>query len=503
VKRALALLAALALLVGPAAVAFFSGGYFDQPRLAAGIVAWAIVVVVALVAPQPLPRSLPGRLSLLGLALLTALVGLSITWAPLKGGALSDFERLLLYLAVFAAAIALMRPRGIALLVEPLLALGSVVVVGYGLSERLLPGVLEFQRSASAGGRLQQPLTYWNAMGALAAIGAVLCVRIAGDSRRPLAMRAAAAACTAPLGFGLWLTFSRGALAAVGVGLVALVIAVPLRPQLRSLAIGLAVAVPAAAATAGLDGVRSYAGSLSHREKQGLAMLALLLVLMAAAAVAQVLAARRERADEAALRLPRRTALVAGLAVVAAAAALVAAGIHERHPSTPAFGATTQRLGSVESNRYEYWRVALEVFADHPIAGDGARSFQVDWLAKRKIADAARDAHSLYIETAAELGILGLICLGLFLGGAGVAAARAWRLDAAMAAGPIAACCAWLVHAGLDWDWEMPGVSLLALVLSGALVGWSELSSRPGPTDARQSPEEHPTAVAAADPTRA
>ena len=50
-------------------------------------------------------------------------------------------------------------------MVEPALAAGTVVVIGYGLSARLLPGLLHFARSVSAQGRLEQPLTYWNAMG--------------------------------------------------------------------------------------------------------------------------------------------------------------------------------------------------------------------------------------------------------------------------------------------------------------------------------------------------
>jgi hypothetical protein len=39
---------------------------------------------------------------------------------------------------------------------------------------------------------------------------------------------------------------------------------------------------------------------------------------------------------------------------------------------------------------------------------------------------------------------------------------------------------AWAVHAGLDWDWEMPAVTLPALALGAAAIAWSEeLSGRP------------------------
>src|SRR5204862_494903 len=85
--------AALALLAGPAALAFFSGGYFDQPRLVAAIAAWVLVALVAVLAPQPLPRGWPARLALAGLVALTAVTGLAITWARLAAGAVGLLAR--------------------------------------------------------------------------------------------------------------------------------------------------------------------------------------------------------------------------------------------------------------------------------------------------------------------------------------------------------------------------------------------------------------------------
>jgi O-antigen ligase/polysaccharide polymerase Wzy-like membrane protein len=454
--------AAVALLAGPAVIAFFSGGYFDEARLVGAILAWLLVAVAAALGLTPRRES---RLMIAGLAALTVLTGLSIAWAPLENGAFADFQRLVLYLGVLVAACSLLRQAWVRPLVEPVLAGGAFLVVAYGLSERLLPGLITLERSAAAGGRLQQPLTYWNAVGALAAIGAVLCVRLAGDARRPAALRAAAAAASVPLALGLWLSFSRGALAAAGVGLLALVLAAPTRAQVRAIAICVLAALPAIVATAALDGVRTYAGSLGSREGEGLLMIFLLAVSMTVAAVLA-----RRSPDARAFALPRRAPLIAGLAVVVAVGVVVAAGIQERHPGQAVTGATTQRLGSVESNRYAYWRVAFDTFADHPLVGDGAHSFEADWLQHRDIQDSARDAHSLYFETAAELGLAGLAALFLFLGAAGVAAVRAWRRDPALAAGPIAAVCVWLFHAALDWDWEMPAVSLVALLLIGALA---------------------------------
>ncbi len=123
---------------------------------------------------------------------------------------------MILYLGTLLAAAALLRDRGWQRIVEPASPLGVLIVIGYGISERLLPGLLHFQRSVSAQGRLEQPLTYWNAMGELAALGVVLCARLAGDATRPRWLRLGAMRRRrAASGMGLYLSFSRGALFAV------------------------------------------------------------------------------------------------------------------------------------------------------------------------------------------------------------------------------------------------------------------------------------------------
>ena len=96
---------------------------------------------------------------------------------------------------------------------------------------------------------------------------------------------------------------------------------------------------------------------------------------------------------------------------------------------------------------------------------------RVEWRRERKVADPAQDAHSLYIETAAELGLVGLLLLALAI--AGVAMARRLRRER-HGRGPIAALVVWAVHAGIDWDWEMPALTLVALLIAGALSGRAE-----------------------------
>ncbi len=221
------------LLAGATVLAFFSGGYFDEARAVAGAVAWVLVVAALIATPMIRPRTLGPYLTLAGLAGLAAWVLLSIVWAPIAGNAYHQGQIVFLYLGTLLAAALLLRDRARRRLVEPALAGGVLIVIGYGLSERLLPGLLHFARSVSAQGRLEQPLTYWNAMGELAALGFVLCARIAGDATRPRALRIAAVAACPPLATGLYISFSRGALFACVAGLIALVVTARTREQLQ------------------------------------------------------------------------------------------------------------------------------------------------------------------------------------------------------------------------------------------------------------------------------
>lgn len=459
------------LLAGPTALAFFSGGFFDRARLVAAMVAWALVIVVAVAADRPLPRGTAARAAIGGLLALAAWVLASALWAPLVGEAWHDSQRVALYAAALIAAAALLRDPAAARMVEPALVAGAFAIVVYGLSERLLPGLVDLVDSRSAQGRLDQPLTYWNAEGSVLAVGLVLAMRLAGTPQRSAFLRTAAAAVAPWLGAGVYLTLSRGALAGLGVGVLVLLLAAPARPQLSAAALALAGGVAAAVAGWLLGGVQTPPTGTG----EGIAMLACLLVLSAAAGLAQRRLARREAGDRALRRryaLPRGTAVAAVGLVALALAAVVVTGAAQSPPEGSATGA--ERLKSAGSNRYEYWDVALGTFAGDPFAGEGSGSFRVAWLRERPIREAVQDAHSLVLETAAELGVVGLGLLALVLGGVGLAARRAVRDRHVLAPGAAAGLAAWLVHAQLDWLWEMPAATLNALLLAGLAIALTE-----------------------------
>ena len=412
-RRAVLLTATAVLLLTPTVLAFFSGGYFDEPRLIATLTVWSVVLLVAVAGPRPLPASAPGRAALAGLALLTIWTAASVSWAPLSDPATDSAVRLVLYLGAFVAAAALLRDQLAARAVEPALAAGALVVIGYGLSERLLPGLVDLTESAKAFGRLEQPITYWNAEGALAAIGLVLCARLAGARDRPTAVRALAATAAVPLGLGVYLSYSRGAIAAALVGLVVLLAAAPTWSQLRATALAVAGSVVAAACAAAFSGVASLSGSLGDREADGAAMLAILIVLMAAAGALQLRLVRAEERGTAATgRMPaaRRLPAVAAAALAIGLAVLVAGGLAERGRSDDQERRRgVSRLASVESRRYDYWRAGLDAYSEHPLRGIGAGGFRVEWLRERPVREGALEVHSLPLEMLVELGLPGVL----------------------------------------------------------------------------------------------
>ncbi len=464
------------LLAGPTALAFFTGGYFDEARLWATIAAWALVAVGALASPAPLPRGRAARAAIAGLVALGAWTAASFAWAPLAGAVQDDLEITVLYLGALLAAAALVRGAGAGRAVEPALAAGAVIVIGYGLAERFLPGLLHYARSFTAGGRLEQPLTYWNAEGALAAIGLVLCARLLGDVTRPAPVRVAAAAASPLLGAGVYLSFSRGAIAAGVAGLIVVVAAAPTWAQARGAILSLGAAILGAAACGPFRGVASLHGSLPARERDGLIALALMVVIAGATGVAAARLVAAERPGRARIdplpsaALARRIAAgMVGLIVLG-----MVVGALAEHQDPRQFGASAGRLTEIGSYRANYWAVAARAFVHHPLDGLGAGGFRVAWLRERTIPIAAQNVHSLELETAAELGLVGLAALALLLGGAAGAFRRAYRERPVLVAGWCGAATVWLLHSAIDWDWQMPALTLVAVVLAGAAMGAAE-----------------------------
>jgi len=114
------------------------------------------------------------------------------------------------------------------------------------------------------------------------------------------------------------------------------------------------------------------------------------------------------------------------------------------------------------------------------LRGLGPGGFGPVWLRERPYPEAVKDAHSLPLETLTELGLVGLALLLTLVGAVAVASRDALRADAALAAGPTAVVATWFVHAAIDWDWEMPALTLIAVACAGLLLSGAAVRPRAG-----------------------
>jgi O-antigen ligase len=484
---------ARALVVGGATAAIVvaanasQGAYFSQSW---GWVALAFLVptTVLLILDRV---TVPGRLRIAFLASMGALavwIALSASWSISPAGSLREVERMLVYLSV-ALALAFVARRGDVAAVVPGALLGAVLVSGYGLATRLFPDRFDTFSEPELPYRLSEPIGYWNALGLLAALGIVLAVGLAAHARSTTG--SAAAASGVPVLFAtLYFTFSRGAWGALLVGLVAMTALDPRRLRLLLTAVAIA---PAAVATVAIasrqDALTRQEAVLAEWERQGHRLALVVLVLAGGSALLAAgakLVARR-------ITVGRRARRAFDLALIALAIGAVAGGLvvvggpvagsselRDRFERDPVGGVDlNERLFSVSGNgRSEQLRVAWDAGAERSAVGYGAGTFEYFWYERRSSTLVVRDGHSLYVETFAELGVVGtsLLAAALVLPLVGAIRARRSRLVATAAA----ALCAWGAASALDWHWEVVGVTMTALLLGGICLAAAE-RGRPRP----------------------
>jgi O-antigen ligase len=468
---ALGIAAALAVVT----LAFSSGGYFPSDH---GLLAFAFALV-AFVAVLVLDDLAIDRRSVV---LVGGLVGfalwqlLSILWSPTATWPVLEAERTLIYVVAGASLVLVVTRERVVPLVAGIVAGVSVVAV-YALATRLFPGRIGGPYDPSAGYQLAEPIGYWNALGLLLAMGLLLALGLALEGTRPA--RGVVGALLVPISVALYFTFSRGALVALAVGVIVFLV-------LRSRALASLVVTVAAPGVAVLLASRATALTrsgepLAAAQDQG-SRLAIAVVVLSAVGAAAALAQPR-LAARATLRWSsgRRLALVSCFLVLGALvavstiraggpASVVTSGLDAFTADAPSdTGALDRRLLSVSGHgRADYWRVAVRMVGRDPLLGAGGGGFERRWMQERPAAHNARDAHNIYLETLAELGPVGLSLLLVVLAVPllAVREARSSPLGPAAAAAFVA----FLVHAAVDWDWELPLLVLTALACGVALV---------------------------------
>lgn len=469
----------------PAAIivylAFQSGGSPPGIPAMAATLLLLLLAIRALVAPNSvrLP-SLPGIVCACALAAFAFWELASGSWSDSPARAVIDFSRTSLYLVAFVFFATLPQLRRSWVLRS--VALGLAVVAVVALATRLRPDLFPTEATLSPG-RLSYPLTYWNALGLSVACAIVLCLHLTSDGREPWPIRILAAALLPALGVTVYLTGSRGGMGCAALG-VALYVVLG-RP--RGLVLGLLAAAPAsylalrtaydATALIGEDPT----GAAARAEGRELVGVVLEFGLLAAALRALFVPFDRHLL---ALRLPRASATLRRVALGSAVAVLlvgaVAAGAPAKvkdeadsflndQPTSRRSEDPRDRLTNFSSpGRVEHWRVLLDASRDHRVRGDGAATFELTWNRDRRGPSQVTEAHSLYVETLGELGIVGLALLtaALVAALAGIVLSARGRRPVAAAAGIVVLM--WMGHAGIDWDWEMPAVTFPIFVLAGA-----------------------------------
>jgi len=464
----------LAPLVAVAGVGAASGGFFPTSFGWTGLVfAWAVLVAMSLVVPRW------GRLDVVWLGAAGAVCVFtfaSSAWAASAGDAVNEGLRSLVYLVGVAGALVLLRGRDVERWLGGLV-LGVSCVCLYALAHRLLPG--HFGGFDSSEYRLYVPIGYWNALGIFAAIALLVSLGVAALGRSGT-LRVCCALSAVVLTPTLYFTFSRGAWFALVVGTAAMFVLSPRRIRLVC-ALALLGAAPAicvliASRSPALIHAGSTLAAASHAGHRVGPELALLALAQLAVGLIYVRILSPLTVSDRVRRGFGATVLALSLAALAAvfgrygSPVTIARHAYHSFVSAPPGGADlNRRLFSFSNDgRIVLWHAAWKEFIAHPLVGSGAGSFGAWWLAHRTSSYFVEEAHNLYLQTLGELGIVGLLLLIWLLAVPLLAALRARRTPlVAPAAG---AYIAFLVHATVDWDWQMPAVTLLALFIGAALV---------------------------------
>ncbi|HEY1236868.1 MAG TPA: O-antigen ligase family protein [Solirubrobacterales bacterium] len=449
-------------------LAFDGGGYDLVIRQEVGLAIWALIALGLAVGMLPRARLTPATwIALGGFAAFAALNLLAHAWTDSDERTTAELARVLQYGGVVTLAyLALNRYtwRGAALG----FATAAMVVPFFAVGARLFPDLLTDDLVRATGiDRLSYPLDYWNAVSCWGAMAIAVALALSANASR-VELRAAALA-TAPVSaLAVYLTYSRFGVAAIAIAVIAAVAISRNRWTAVANAIGGALAAGAVILVArGQDEIAHATGNAGA----GTVVLVVLAAGVGCAAWAVVTSRAhldRVRMDRGPSRVALGGALLAALlAAVALHGPLGKAWDQFKNDSAPA-NAGTERLTTLGGTRYEVWSTAVDAFQEDSWRGIGPGTFEYYWSRHGKGREFLRDAHSLYIEQLAELGLPGFIALLIALGGllfAAIQARSRWRRRREIGVGSaiIAAFVVFLVYAGVDWMWELGAVGVLAI----------------------------------------
>jgi hypothetical protein len=467
-------------------LALRGGGYDVMVRGEVAIGAWLIGLLGAIIGFLPRCRLTRGAWLTLGLlAAFAAWTALAAIWSESVERSLEEAARVSAYLGIFALAIVVQRrgawPRTLGAVAAAIGVVGALALLSR-LHPAWFPTDELAQSSAADAGRLGYPLNYWNGVAALIAMGAPLMISVATHGRRR-ATQALATAALPILALACFYTYSRVGPVAGAVALLVLLAFHPRRLDVlvatSPAVVGSAFLIVAAAQREALqDGTTT---AVSHR--QGDEMLVLVLVVCTVVALLRVAISRRYASSAfARIRISRSLArrILATATVVLVVGAVIGGLPGQLSNAWDNFKSADNSSGaarfeSVSGNgRYEYWQSALDANATAPMIGIGPGTFEFWWSREGTLPGFTRYAHSLYLQTLAEAGVVGLMLIGGLIVAAlalGVRRTRAAPVgERGLLAGGLGAAAAFAVAAGLDWLWHIPVIPLTFLLIVSVLV---------------------------------
>jgi hypothetical protein len=419
------------------------------------------------------------------LAVLVGVKGLSITWTISQTETVNEVLRSSMYLAVFLTALpALTSGRQVGALVD-IAVLIVTALAGYGFLQKIDPA--EYPVTSFDGVRIGSTLGYGNSVAVVVGMGVALALARTTATRNVF-LRGLYAALTLAFLIVLYLTFSRGGIGSLGVGLVFLFVLTGNRLQM--LANVLLVSVPGAWLLwrmQSLDGILRTDVTEQQRIVDGAVFRTDLIVALAAAFLLQagyaVLVNRYELMPSG--RRVLGTLVIVGAILVAGAGAFAVVqgygGMGQAYETLVSNPNQTknvsQRLASLSLGyREDYWKVGWEAWKDHPLTGTGAGTFQYTWLENRPGNEGVRQVHNLYLEQGTETGVFAFLALvGFAVALVGYCVRTTWRSSQGserrlLLAGLVSALVVYLVSSFLEWHWYIPGSTLLFFLLAAITV---------------------------------
>jgi tetratricopeptide (TPR) repeat protein len=449
-------------------LAFNGGGYDVVIRHQVGLAIWAAIAVGLGAGILPRAKLTPAAwVAVGGFAALAGLTLLAHIWTESDEHTTEELARVLEYAGVVALAFLCLNRytwRGAAMG----FAAAALVLPFFALTARLFPHLITDHLTNGTGAdRLSYPFGYWNGVACWGAMAVAIGLTLAANASR-FEIRAASLACVPAAAVMVYLSYSRFGAAAV----VIAVIAALAFSRHRWTCLANATVAGAGAAAAILV-VRAHP-EIEHATGSAgggavaLTVIAIGIVCGVTAYITKRVGLDRIRMERSSARVAIGAGLVASLVIaVAVHGPLGKAWDDFKNEKPPPSSGGTARFTSLGSARYDAWTTALDAFKAHPIDGIGPGSFEYYW-SRHGTADFARDAHTLYLEQAAELGVPGLLAVLAALGGLLVAAIQAragWerRREVAVGSGLIASFVVFLAYAGVDWMWELGAIGTLAI----------------------------------------